>query len=71
MYYEKINKEVLKKDDVTDFYDKEIPNSSHTCLAIITFDSTVKKDENYYPQVFSKECKYNDTISVRHDLESR
>ena len=32
-------------DDVTDFYDKEIPkvNSNHTCLAVISLDSTLKK----------------------------
>ena len=38
------------------FYDKEIPkaNSNHTCLAVISMDSALKKDKNYYPQVFSK-----------------
>ena len=32
-------------DDVTDFYDKEIPkvNSNHTCLAVIRLDSALKK----------------------------
>ena len=33
-------------------------DSYHTCLAVITVDSSLKKDENYYPQVFLKECKY-------------
>ena len=30
------------------FYDKESPkiNSNHTCLAVITLDSALKKDEN-------------------------
>ena len=32
--------------------------SNHTCLAVITLDSAQKKDENYYLQVFLKECKY-------------
>ena len=43
-------------DEVTDFYDKEIPevHSNHTCLAVISLDSALKKDENYYPQVFLK-----------------
>ena len=43
-------------DEVTDFYDKEIPkvDSNHTCLAVISLDSTLKKDENYYPQEFKK-----------------
>ena len=47
-------------DEVTAFYDKEIPkvDSNHTCLAAISFDSVLKKDENYYPQVLLKECKY-------------
>ena len=46
-------------EEVTDFCDKEIPkvDSDHTCLAIISLDSTLKKDEIYYLQVFLKECK--------------
>ena len=41
-------------DEVTDFHDKEIPNvdSNHTFLAVIILDSALKKDDNYYPQVF-------------------
>ena len=47
-------------DEVTDFYDKKIPkvDSNHTCFAVISLDSAHKKDENHYPQVFLKECKY-------------
>ena len=47
-------------DEVTDFYDQKIPklDSNHTCLAVISLDSALKKDDNYYPQVFLKECKY-------------
>ena len=43
-----------------DFYDKEIPkmDSYHTSLAVISLDSALKKDENYYSQVFLKEYKY-------------
>ena len=33
-------------------------DSNHTCLAVINLDSALNKDENYYPQVFLKECKY-------------
>ena len=49
-------------DKVTDFYNEEIPNvgSNHTCLAVISLDSALKKDENYYLQVFLKECKYTE-----------
>ena len=54
------NKEFLKTkikyhgDEVTFFYDKEIikVDFNHTCLALISLDSALKKDENYYPQVF-------------------
>ena len=47
-------------DEVTDFYDQKIPkvDSTHTCLAVISLDSAHKKNENYYLQVFLKECKY-------------
>ena len=39
-------------DEVWDFYDKEIPkvDSNHTCLAIVSLDSALKKDDNYDPQ---------------------
>ena len=68
------NKEFLKTkikphgDKVTDFYDKEIPkvDSNHTCLAVISLDSALKKDENYYPQFFLKECKDIEKKVVRH-----
>ena len=33
-------------------------DSNHTYLAVIGLDTVLKKDENYYPQVFLKECKY-------------
>ena len=60
------NKAFLKRrikshgDEVTGFYDKKIPkiDCSHTCLAVINLDSALKKDDNYYSQVFLKECKY-------------
>ena len=37
-------------DEVTDFYDTKFPkfDSNHTCLALISLDSALKKDENYY-----------------------
>ena len=60
------NRNVLKTkikshgDEVPDFYDKKIPkvDSSHACLRVISLDSALKKDNNYYPQMFLKECKY-------------
>ena len=41
-------------DEVTDFYDKKIPkvDSNHTCSAVISLGSALKRNENYYPQVF-------------------
>ena len=44
-------------DEVTDFYNKEIPkvDSYHTCLAVIKLDSALKKDDNFYPEVFLNE----------------
>ena len=55
-------------DEVIDFYDKEIPmaDPNHTCLAVISLDSAVKKDRNYYSQVFLKECKYIEKKIIRH-----
>ena len=62
-------------DEVKDFYDKKIPKvgSNHTCLAVISLDSALDKDGNYYPQLFLKEFKYMEKNVVRHiidDLES-
>ena len=36
------------------FMIKKIPkvDSNHTCLAVISLDSALKKDGNYYPQFF-------------------
>ena len=55
-------------DEVTNFYDKKIPmvDSNHTCLAVISLDSALKKDGNHYPQVFLKECKYIEKKVTRH-----
>ena len=55
-------------DEVTDFYDKEIPkfDFNHTYLAVISLDSALKKNGNYYSQVFLKECKCISKKVVRH-----
>ena len=53
------DKEILKTkakshgNEVTNFYDKGISNvnSNHTCLAVISLDSALKEDGNYYLQV--------------------
>ena len=53
-------------DEVTDFYGKKIPkvDSNHTCLAVISLDSALKKDGRYYLQVFLKECKYIEKTEI-------
>ena len=55
-------------NEVTDFYDKKISklDSNHTCLALISLCSALKKGDNYYLQVFFKECKYIEKKVVRH-----
>ena len=55
-------------DEVTDFYGKKIPkvDSNHTCLAVISLDSALKEDGNYYQQKFLKECKYTVKKVVMH-----
>ena len=61
-------KKFKNKNEVTDFYDKKIikVGSNHSCLAVISLDSACKKDDNYYLQVFLKECKYIEKKVVRH-----
>ena len=41
-------------------------DSNHTCLAVISLDSALKKDRNCYPQVFLKKCKCIEKKTVRH-----
>ena len=68
------NKEYLKTkrkphgDEVTNFYDKEIPNvdSNQISLAVVSLDFVLKKDESYCLQVFLKECKYIENKVIRH-----
>ena len=42
------------------FMIKKIPkvDSYHNCLAVISLDSALKKDDSYYLQVFLNEGKY-------------
>ena len=62
-------------NEVTNFYDKinAKEDSNYTCLAVISLDSALNKDENYYSQIFLKECEYIKKNEIRHiidDLES-
>ena len=47
-------------DNATNFHDKKIPEVgfNYTYLAVILINVLLKKDANYYLQVFLKECKY-------------
>ena len=56
-------------DEATDFHDKKIIRQTYMTtayLAVISLDSALKKDDNYYPQVLLKECKYTEKIVIRH-----
>ena len=61
MYNKKFLKTKIKSngDEVIDFYNKKNPKvgSNRTCLAVFSLNSTLKKDDNYYPQGFLKECR--------------
>ena len=71
------NKEFLKPkiksycDEVTDFYGNKVSkvDSFHTLSAVISLNFALMKDENYYPQVFLKECKYIEKKVVRHIID--
>ena len=41
-------------------------NSNHICLVVIRLVSTMKKEENHYPQMFLKECEYIGKKVIRH-----
>ena len=47
-------------DEIIDFYFEEVPKlcSNHTCLAVVSLGSDLKKNDSYYPQVFLRDCKY-------------
>ena len=64
-------KQSLISNEVTDFYNKKIPkaNSNHTCLAVISLDFALLKDENFYPAVYLKKCKYIEKKVVRHIID--
>ena len=40
--------------------------SNRTCLAVATLDFALKRNDNYYLQVFLKECKYIEKKVIRH-----
>ena len=57
---------------VTDFYDKIFlkSDSNYICLAVISLDFALKKDDNYYSQVLLKECNYIQKKVIRDTNDS-
>ena len=55
-------------DKVTDYYEEKIPkvDSNRTCLAVISLDSALKRDESFYLQ----ECKYIMKKGIRYINEN-
>ena len=73
VYNKEYSKTKIKShgDKVTDFFDTEIPKveSNHTCLAVISLDFVLKKDESCCLQVFLKKRKYIKKVIIRHITE--
>ena len=44
-------------------------DSNHTCLAVSSLDFCLNKNGTYYPEVFSKECKYINKRVSRHSVD--
>ena len=61
-------------NETTDFHDEKMPKigSNYICLAAILIDFVLKKDKNYYAQVFLNPCKYiryiTDDLSISSDV---
>ena len=44
-------------------------DSNHTCLGVISLDSALHKDGNYYPQVDIKGCKCIKEKVIKHIID--
>ena len=55
-------------NEVQIFTIKKIPkvDSNHACLAVISLDSALEKDDNHYLEMLSKACKYTKEKAIRH-----
>ena len=55
----KTKKKSYGDEATTDFHNNETPkvDSNHNYLALISLDSALEKDENYYPEDFFKRMK--------------
>ena len=54
--------------EVGGFYNKKILklDCNRTCLAVVSLESTLKREENYCLQVFLKVCRYIENKVIRH-----
>ena len=47
-------------NEAINFHNEEVPGevgSNYNCLAVISLDSVLKRDENYYLQIFFKKMQ--------------
>ena len=51
------------------FMIKKFLRPCYNFLAVVMIDSALKKDENYYPQVILKQCKYIEKEVIGHITE--
>ena len=61
--WNKVSADIKKKIDSELVYKK---NYLKTKITVTNLDYALKKDDNYYHQVFLKECKYIQKKAVRH-----
>ena len=45
-------------------------DSNYTYLAVISLDSALKIDENFFLQVFLKECKHIEKKVIKHNNDN-
>ena len=61
IYNKKFLKTKIKShsDEATNFHTRQLleADPNYIYWLVISIDSVLKKDENYYPQVFLKDCK--------------
>ena len=64
----KLQKIMNKSDEITNFYEKDIPkmDSSHTCLAVSSSNFVLNKNENYFLHRFLKYSTYIKKKLIRH-----
>ena len=61
-----MKKKKTYSDETTEFHDKEMTKvgSDYICPAVINVNSSLKKDRDYYPQLFLKQHKYIRSVNL-------